>query len=432
MAERLQLMEEDLKRYVDAAGEESHIDHKAAIEWDGAEHSAALAKDIMACANLRGGGAIVIGVREAGAGELIHEGVTDDQGKTFETTDVASWVNARCEPPVQLTCYKVRHRGASFVVIRVAEFDDVPIVCTRDYAAPDNPKKRLLIKGAIYIRTPGAASAPVQSADDLRPLVGLASTKKQDEMLAAIRSVIAGTSLVSAAEPAALYAEEENEMIEGVAATFKAVGRGGALLVKCYPVEYEAHRLGSANELGSLLNDALRVMGWSQFTNQVRGLNHEGLVSLGDQIAALKYSGFAVLKEGFYEEDARPFRGGRYAQKQLGPGEWIEYVWTLFRVKRHFLFMGRLAREFHSATQIAYEISATELKGRTLVTESPSVLVTEVPEPCLVPTFRRRGSVSAAEMIAGWQDYCADVLFAFMRLFHERITREVILKWIQK
>ena len=130
-------------------GEEPHIDHKAPIEWDGAVRSAGLAKDIMACANVRGGGVIVIGVSEPEPGRFVREGISDEQARTFDTTAVAGWVNARCEPPIQLTCYRVSHHDATFEVIRIAEFEDVPVICTKEFVDPSNSKKRLLVKGAI-------------------------------------------------------------------------------------------------------------------------------------------------------------------------------------------------------------------------------------------------------------------------------------------
>ena len=51
---------DELIRLIEAAGESANIDAKGPMEWDGAEASAGLTKDILAFANCRDGGVIVI------------------------------------------------------------------------------------------------------------------------------------------------------------------------------------------------------------------------------------------------------------------------------------------------------------------------------------------------------------------------------------
>ena len=122
----------ELIRFIEAAGENINVDAKAAMEWDGQEHSASLAKDILAFANSRDGGVIVIGKAEKDDGQFELTGVTPEQAATFETTKVATWVNNHCDPSVHLSCNTVAHEAKLFVVITVREFDDVPIMCTKN------------------------------------------------------------------------------------------------------------------------------------------------------------------------------------------------------------------------------------------------------------------------------------------------------------
>ncbi len=83
---------EELIRYIEAAGESANIDAKAPMTWDGNEESANLTKDVLALANCRDGGVLVIGKSESN-GKFTYDGLTPDQDASFDTTKVAKWVN---------------------------------------------------------------------------------------------------------------------------------------------------------------------------------------------------------------------------------------------------------------------------------------------------------------------------------------------------
>jgi len=99
--------DEELRRFVEVAGEEPRIDHKGPMKWDGDVHAASLTKDILACANIRTGGVLVIGVEEQ-EGRFNRVGLSDEEARSFDTTKVATWVNGYCEPDVQVGCYPIQ------------------------------------------------------------------------------------------------------------------------------------------------------------------------------------------------------------------------------------------------------------------------------------------------------------------------------------
>lgn len=431
VAEKFNLTEEELRRYVDAAGEEPHIDHKGPVEWDKSKQSASLAKDIMACANTRQGGALVIGVKEEN-GQLERVGVTDKQAASFDTTKVAAWVNKYCEPPIQFTCYVIDHHQKKFVIIRVAEFDDVPVICTKAFHDPDNTKKRLLTEGELYVRKPGAESAPIRTANDLRPLIGLASTKKQDELLRAIRSVMEGTPPRPVVEPEELYAEEREELQAAVTSSVKRTGRKGAWLAVSFPILYESERVASPEGLIELAEKGLASRGWTRLANYASGLNHGILIGLDEMAIALAHSGLCVIQEP-YLEDARAFRDPWHPpEAPLQAGHWVEYRHTIWRVVRIFRFLAGCSEALDPSEELVYDISADQLESRFLVSETGRVPITRLDHPSLARKFTRRNQVTAAEFRAGWQEHCADILLAFFRLFYPSIKREVIMSWIAK
>jgi hypothetical protein len=67
----------ELVRFIEAAAESSNIDAKGPMEWDNGEASAGLTKDILAFANSRDGGVIVIG--KDAPGTLVLTGLTTSQ-----------------------------------------------------------------------------------------------------------------------------------------------------------------------------------------------------------------------------------------------------------------------------------------------------------------------------------------------------------------
>ena len=197
--------EASLIPYIDAAGENDNIDAKGPMEWDGAEHSAGLAKDIMAFANSRDGGAIVIGKEERNTNEFVKVGLSDPQAATFETSNVAKWVNARCQPDVNLVCYRVPHEGKVFMVILIKEFQDVPVICTKGYGSG---KDTILRQGTLYVRTANAESAPLGTVEQVRTLIGLSTTKRADELLAMFQSMMSGQPLIQQPDTKERYAQE--------------------------------------------------------------------------------------------------------------------------------------------------------------------------------------------------------------------------------
>jgi hypothetical protein len=100
---------DELTRFIEAAGESAHIDAKGPMEWDGGEASATLTKDILALANSRDGGVIVIGKSEPEDGKFVLSGLTEPEASSFDTTKVATWVNNHCSPTVSLVCHRHEH-----------------------------------------------------------------------------------------------------------------------------------------------------------------------------------------------------------------------------------------------------------------------------------------------------------------------------------
>jgi predicted HTH transcriptional regulator len=100
--------------------------------------------------------------------------------------DLASWVPDHVadrlfnftDPPIRFELSVVQFDQKSFVVLEVAEFDMVPVICKRSYPG-------VLVEGAIFVRPRrNPESVAVPTLADMRDLVELASEKLARRMIA--------------------------------------------------------------------------------------------------------------------------------------------------------------------------------------------------------------------------------------------------------
>lgn len=144
-----------------------------------------LAKVIRAAlgmANRRDGGVIVIGVAETAQG-LHPEGLNPGDLTTWSYDAVAAGIAPYVDPKIDFELEVHQHQGASYVVLLVEEFDDIPVLCARDYQ-PD------LRKGGLYVRTrrqPETTEVPSQT--EMRELLDLAAEKRVRSFLATAQRV---------------------------------------------------------------------------------------------------------------------------------------------------------------------------------------------------------------------------------------------------
>ncbi|MHC4259494.1 MAG: RNA-binding domain-containing protein [Planctomycetota bacterium] len=161
--------------------EVSSVEFKQAAGWS--ELKKGLPKDIIGMSNVQDGGIIIIGIGE-NDGQWNRTGLTDEQLNTYDPDDMIDHVNKYASPSI--TFDVVLHtddEGSKYLVIRVHEFGESPIVCKKEYFGE-------LRRGALYVRPLGKAeSREVQSAEEMRDLLDLAAEKKTRNFLHQIRRV---------------------------------------------------------------------------------------------------------------------------------------------------------------------------------------------------------------------------------------------------
>lgn len=429
---------DELTRFIEAAGESANIDAKGPMTWDGGEASAGLTKDILALANSRDGGVIVVGKDEPEHGKFVLTGLLEPQAATFETTRVATWVNNHCSPPVSLVCHRQEHQSRLFVVVAVSEFHDVPVICTKDFILPGKPQKFLLRKGAVYVRTANAESAPLSSVEEMRQLIGLATTKRADQMLAMFQAMTKGRPLLAEKPHEELIEAEREEVRAALDSEFKGQVSQGAWTFLCHPVRHLPNRWEKTDTLKKVIERSV-VQVRQEFPPISYGthVREWGICNRHYEDA------FGLTRSGLFMS-VRPFRENTVAFKSpwqpiigqpkpdIGPGQWLDFKLNLALVIEFFMFMSRFAENFEVGEELVYDVAAGPLTGRRLASMDANINL-DPTEPCRAGTFRRNKVVTVEGLRASWEEQCVKVLHGFFELFSgPSISTETLLKWIEK
>ena len=434
---------EELVRLIQMAGESSDIDAKGPVSWDGAVESASLAKDIAAFANSRNGGIIVIGKKEED-GKFDLVGVTEEQAATFETTKVAQWVNNRFSPPIRLVCYRQEVDGKLLIVIEVLEFDDVPAICTKSFQCPKT-NTHLLREKTIYVRTANAASAPVGTADELRTLIGLATKKRHDEMLAYWDAMLRGRPLVPPPTDDKQFADELAKLEAEVDTPEKKEGQGEWFFA-FHPARYNPDRWTERDYLEALVRKyCFRIV--EEFPPCYKGTHGREWGIANNFYAepwALTRAGLFVSRRPFREDRLEPIRARLYVptyntpELVLVPGEWLEYGASLRAICEEFYFMRRMAEVYDLEETVEYHLRASPLAGRRLPIYQDGVRFYEIPnlygaaDPCQAPVFSWNGSLPVGDLRADWKSPCVTAMKEFLELFPGYATsRDELGRWIE-
>ncbi|MBA7479395.1 hypothetical protein ES707_14829 [subsurface metagenome] len=165
----------DLQLYILHGKEERYLEYKRSMIWTRNNTTKVkIAKAMMAMANLRNGGVIVVGMQETNRGIWVPELMTPQQVSSFTQDDVAHWVNDYATPAVQFSIRAFALNSNEFIVIQVQEFDTSPVICRKQKISGGEN----LEAGVIYYRSNRKIeSAPISSNEDLRELIGLAVDK---------------------------------------------------------------------------------------------------------------------------------------------------------------------------------------------------------------------------------------------------------------
>ncbi len=433
----------EFDRYVRETGESSNIDAKGPVKWDGHTHAAGLAKDIAAFANSKDGGVIVIGKEENDTNDFSLVGVSEDEAKSFDTTVVANWVNRYFSPPINLVCHSHMYDGRRFIIITVDEFADIPHLCIRSFENPDKAGKTdrfLLREGTIYVRTANAASAPIRCVEELRSLIGIATVKRGQELLAMFSSAMKGNPLLPNNSVEEQFDQELEKITIDLGEKFADELKNGAWSLRLHPITFDSQRFAADRESLEARIARNQVLLRSEFPPRRNGthLRDWGLCNVHyEETWALSPTGLFFLARPFYE-NKRQFESswrvvsGQSAEPKLQPGEWLDFKPSLLTIAEFFAFSERFIEEYGVGERFLFELKATSISGRRLVTTDTRIDRDMTP-PCRASRFAFSKELSVEEFRSNWEELAAQAMKQFSDLFPDTNTSiQTMRYWVER
>lgn len=189
---------------------------QAGIEFKGPDSRTAnkqlfvkVVRAMLSMANRRDGGLVVVGIDEANDKTLLPTGIAESDLATWNVFDeLADAVAGYTDPNVNFTIEIFDYEGKKFVLIQVDEFNDIPVLCKKDYPG-------VLRSGACYVRSrkkPETSEIPTQS--EMRDLLELATIKALRKYVSIAH--VAGLEISEAAKPKdeQLFKQQLSDLIE--------------------------------------------------------------------------------------------------------------------------------------------------------------------------------------------------------------------------
>jgi predicted HTH transcriptional regulator len=167
--------DDDFARLIERGHELRGIEYKPPGKRGAGDLMAWVTRAALGMANHRDGGIVIIGVDESG-GSPRPVGLTPEELETWGYDDIAA-ILAACSDPTLSFEHEIRtYNGMPYVVLRVHEFAEVPILAKKDMLGERN--KQIIRKGGCYVRSLGKPeTSEIPSQDEMRDLLDLAIQK---------------------------------------------------------------------------------------------------------------------------------------------------------------------------------------------------------------------------------------------------------------
>jgi predicted HTH transcriptional regulator len=137
---------------------------KQSTPWQETEFKCKIVKSVLAFTNVRDGGYIIIGIKELDNNTFDLEGMTENDLPTYNEDELSSVIAEYADPYVRIELDKASYNNKEFLIIKIHEFDDIPVICRQD--KHDGKGQLRLRKGTIYTRSyriPESVEVPSQT-----------------------------------------------------------------------------------------------------------------------------------------------------------------------------------------------------------------------------------------------------------------------------
>lgn len=163
-----------------AAGHENrHIEWKQTFSWNDKNSiwlKEKVIRAMMGFANTPDGGYIIVGIKEGGGKGPRLNGLTAEELSSFVYDTIKDSVDGFSSSPIIFEIFFSIYKNKKFVIIRVEEFDELPVICKKN-----SQNRGVLKKGVIYCRSRGGSPKTIPVTEtETRELIQRAVDKQQE------------------------------------------------------------------------------------------------------------------------------------------------------------------------------------------------------------------------------------------------------------
>jgi len=165
-------MDEPTLKNLLAYGERRDVEMKGPGSIDDPAFLAKVARGAIALSNHRDGGVIIIGAVPTQGNSFEIAALDDAQLAGWRNKDVVLDKLGPYGMPQIISEVEDAPQGAKCAILRIRQFIEVPVICTKAFASGDFKLRR----GVLYCRPAGGKprSVPPEDAEQLRDVLGLA------------------------------------------------------------------------------------------------------------------------------------------------------------------------------------------------------------------------------------------------------------------
>ncbi|UYZ20013.1 helix-turn-helix domain-containing protein [Mesobacillus jeotgali] len=170
-------MFEKILELLEAGGETRNIEFKKTYNWGNPQHKAKIVKCILAMSNTKDGGNLILGIDDEKQGLEKLTGMEQEHFLKLNYDHIVVEVNKFADPPIAFHMYPIEKDNKYFILIKISEFDELPIICKRS-------GEQGLKEGAVFSRSKTKPeSALIRSQSEMRELMDLAITRELDNSI---------------------------------------------------------------------------------------------------------------------------------------------------------------------------------------------------------------------------------------------------------
>lgn len=438
------MITKELEKILEGGRETREIDFKAPCKWD----VRTFVKDILAMANLRDGGWIIVGIKEKEDKTFERCGVSEEEKLTYDIDIMKDQIGNYADPFVDFEVNFITDReNKTYVVIRVFPFEEIPVICKKD----DNEVKA----GVIYYRNRNkkVESAPISNSTDMKELIETAILKRMKKIEEIHQKIFNQNFTFSSKQELNILYQDKQKFYEEISnikdekLIVKITSRGYWLINFC-PIVYRNKFSLVKNCKEIVERNIVTLRGWFYPHFPYDNIGFEGF-NYGENY----YQGW--IDNGTRKELWRLYLSGQFLHYLALPEDWAEeddwYIYAkmqipqpgsiilllgsiVYQISEVFVFLLRLVENDVYNEGVEVKVTLNNTKGRKLKIDDLRRIPFSKDYKTSAESITAFDKIcSKDEILLNYKKFILDTIFSVVDKFGwENPSQEIIMEDIEK